>query len=83
MTTTARENEMSHNNAAEKPFGIRLTLPEGDPRRAEHLLGPDWEAYRWYATREERDRAMADMRGQHPYYQRGERPSVLCEPVDR
>ena len=74
---------MSQQRDDNKRFGIRLTLPEGDPRRGEHLLGPDWEAYRWYDTREERDRALRDMRGQHPYYQRGERPSVLCEPVER
>ncbi|MFV8835228.1 hypothetical protein [Aquisalimonas sp.] len=67
----------------EKRYGIRLTLPEGDPRRGEHLLGPDWEAFRWYATAEERDRKLADMRRQHPYYQPGERPSVRCEAVER
>ncbi|WP_290651858.1 hypothetical protein [Aquisalimonas sp.] len=70
-------------NTTEKRFGIRLSLPEGDPRRAAHLLGPDWEAYRWYATVQERDQALADMTGQHPYYPRGERPSVRCEPVER
>lgn len=67
----------------DKRFGIRMTLPEGDPRRGSHLLGPDWEAYRWYATAEERDRMLKAMTSQHPYYQRGERPSVRCEPVAR
>ncbi len=67
----------------DKRYGIRLTLPEGDPRGGEHLLGPDWEAFRWYATAEERDRQLADMKAQHPNYQRGERPSVRCEPVER
>ena len=66
----------------DKPYGIRMTLPEEDPRRAEHLLGPDWEAYRWYATKAERDRDMVELTGQHPYYQRGERPSIDCEPID-
>lgn len=74
---------MNSNDSTEKRFGIRMTLPEDDPRRGEHLLGPDWEAYRWFATAEERDRRLADMRQQHPYYQRGERPSVRCEAVDR
>ncbi len=74
---------MISNQTTEKRFGIRMTLPEGDPRRGEHLLGPDWEAYRWFATAEDRDRRLADMKQQHPYYQRGERPSVRCEPVDR
>ena len=40
-----------------KNFGIRITLPEDDPMRAEHLLGPDWEGFRWYDTAEERDDA--------------------------
>lgn len=70
-------------NETEKRFGIRLTLPEGDPRGGSHLLGPDWESYRWFATAEERDRRLEDMRRQFPYYQRGERPSVRCEAVDR
>ena len=26
-----------------KNYGIKLTLPEGDPMRNAHLLGEDWE----------------------------------------
>ncbi len=67
--------------SGKKPYGIRITLPEDDPRRAPHLLGPDWEAYRWYATPEERDQAMKDMLREHPYSRRGDRPNIHCEPV--
>lgn len=66
-----------------KRFGIRITLPEGDPRRSPHMLGPNWEAFRWYASPEERDRAMAEMQAEHAYSRRGDLPNIHCEPVNR
>jgi hypothetical protein len=41
-----------------KRFGIRMTLPSADPMRAAHLLGPDWEAFRWYGSAIDRDAAL-------------------------
>lgn len=69
--------------STDKPYGIRTTLPKGSPMAAEHLLGPDWESYTWFATAEERDRAMEDMLREHPWNRPGDRPAIVCEPVER
>jgi len=64
-----------------KPFGIRVTLPPGDAFT--RILGADWERTHWYATAEERDRALADMASEHLYSRRGDRPTVRFEAIER
>ncbi len=44
-----------------KNFGIRVTLPETSCMNMDHLLGKDWESFRWYTTASERDLAYTDM----------------------
>lgn len=66
-----------------KRYGIRITLTEDNPMRAPHLLGDDWEAYRWYDDPETRDRAMRDMGARLPNYRLGDAPSQIVEPVER
>jgi hypothetical protein len=65
----------------EKRYGIRASLPPGDTFA--RLLGADWEQYHWFATRDERDRALEDMASEHLYSRRGDRPAVIYEPVER
>lgn len=67
--------------AAVKPYGVRVTLPPGDP--FVRLLGPDWQRLHWYATPEERDRELREMSSEHLYSRRGDRPSLRFDPVDR
>ena len=50
--------------------------------RQPHLLGDDWESYRWYATERERDRVLADMRAKHVHYREGDYPSVVLTKVE-
>ncbi|HET7134123.1 MAG TPA: hypothetical protein VFJ95_17825 [Gammaproteobacteria bacterium] len=64
-----------------KPYGIRVSLPPRDTFT--RLLGTGWQQQHWYATREERDRALADMAREHLYSRRGDRPSVRFEPVEQ
>lgn len=64
-----------------KKYGIRLTMPENDPMRSPHLLGPDWEAFRWFHSEKERDEKFAEMRREHMYSRRGDVPSVVPEKV--
>ncbi len=64
-----------------KPYGIRVSLPPGDTFA--RLLGADWERTHWYASEHERDQALADMRSEHLYSRRGDRPTVRFEPVER
>lgn len=64
-----------------KPFGIRLSLPRGDTLA--RLLGQDWEAFRWYATQGERDKALAEIRGKHAYARPGDFPTYVYEKITR
>jgi hypothetical protein len=64
-----------------KPFGIRVSLPATDTFA--RVIGAGWERYHWYHTREERDRALADMAGEHLYSRHGDKPTVRFEPVER
>ncbi len=63
-------------------FGIRITLPPGDTMSATHLLGPDFEAFRWYGSREERDEAFDAMRRHPGYYRSGDTPTQVLSKVD-
>ena len=64
-----------------KPYGIRVSLPPGDTFT--RLLGPGWQRHHWFRTREERDRALADMASEHLYSRPGDRPRVIFEAVDQ
>lgn len=66
-----------------KRFGIRCTLPPDDPMTAPHLLGPDWEAFRWFDTEAERDAFLADYSREHLYSRPGDTPSVIYAKVER
>ena len=66
-----------------KQYGIRMTLPEGDPMRASHLLGDDWESFRWYASQQERDQVLVDMQSKHPHYRIGDFASLNYACVER
>ncbi|MGD8378375.1 MAG: hypothetical protein PVI37_02945 [Gammaproteobacteria bacterium] len=66
-----------------KRFGIRCTLPPDDPMAQPHLLGADWEQYRWFETADERDRFLEQYRKEHVYSRRGDVPSVIYTRVER
>lgn len=63
-----------------RPFGIRVSLPPGDSFLG--VIGSDWERLHWFATREEREAALRDMRGEHLYSRRGDRPTTLFTRID-
>lgn len=69
------------NETDEKPFGIRVTLPAGDSFIS--LIGADWEQLHWYATEHDRDVALTDMASEHLYSRRGDRPTLIFEPIER
>lgn len=64
-----------------RPYGIRVTLPEGDPFRK--LLGPEWNRMHWYATPEERDAALAEMSRRHEYSRKRDKPSLVFQKVEK
>ena len=59
-----------------------MTLPEGDPMRLPHLLGADWESFRWFDSAQERDTELAEMQAKHPYYRVGDFASVVYSKVN-
>ncbi|MDX1605791.1 MAG: hypothetical protein R3202_06330 [Candidatus Competibacterales bacterium] len=70
-------------SAPTKKYGIHMTLPPGDPMRAPHLLGDEWEAYRWFETPEAREQAIRELEQKHPYYRTGDYPSLVLARVER
>ena len=62
-------------------FGIRVSMPARDPLRA--VLGNDWQKEHWFASREERDEALAEMGHRHAYSRIGDTPSIVLTPVER
>ncbi|HXH04175.1 MAG TPA: hypothetical protein VNN09_12785 [Candidatus Competibacteraceae bacterium] len=64
-------------------YGVRMTLPEGDPMRAPHLLGPNWESVRWFASEAEREAFIRAMTGKFDYYRIGDKPSLVVERIEQ
>ncbi len=73
----------SSNPDTDLRFGIRVSMPADDPMAMPHLLGDNWQSERWYASEDDRDRAMAKMEKQPPYYRKGDTPSVILEKISR
>lgn len=68
-------------NDRQRPFGIRVSLPSGDPLR--NLLGPEWHRVHWFATASERDAALQEMGRRHEYSRSGDRPSLVLEKIEK
>jgi hypothetical protein len=65
-----------------KRYGIRARMDPSDPMAAPHLIGPDFQVDRWFDNREERDRALAELRSGRPYYRSGDVPSIHYEAIE-
>jgi hypothetical protein len=63
------------------PFGIRVKVRSNDPFK--NLVGSDWAKEHWFATRDERDRALKEMSGRYVYFRPGDQPTLEFEKVDR
>lgn len=66
---------------ADRPFGIRVTLPASDTLRT--ILGDDWERLHWFATEIERDHAFGNMATRHGYYRKSDSPTQVLEKIAR
>lgn len=64
-----------------KPYGLRVSLREGDPFRK--LLGEDWQRLHWFESEAERDAALAEMSRKHEYSRPGDQPAHLYEKISR
>ena len=67
--------------AKQLPFGIRVKLRSTDPFK--NLIGTEWSKEHWFATRDERDRAIKEMSGRYVYFRPGDQPTLEYEKVDR
>jgi hypothetical protein len=66
---------------ADKRYGVRVSLPPGDTFLA--LIDRNWELVHWYETERERDQALREMANEHLYSRRGDRPTLMFEPMER
>ncbi len=64
-------------------FGIRISLPESSTMTREHLLGKNWEAFRWFETEQEREAAFIDMSKQPGNYRKGDDIQQILERIER
>jgi hypothetical protein len=74
------EHNLIRDLTAPRRYGIRVTLSPQDSFAG--VLGTDWERVHWYATAEERDRALRDMASEHLYSRKGDRPTSRFETID-
>lgn len=51
--------------------------------RAAHLLGENWESFRWFETQLARDNVFADMQSQLAYNRRGDTATQILEKLDQ
>jgi len=64
-------------------FGIRITLPETSTLCRDHLLGKNWEGFRWFSTEEEREAALKEMSKQPGNYRKGDEIQQILERIER
>jgi hypothetical protein len=81
MGISQPQNLRAPPNERLQPFGVRVSLPMGDPMRK--LLGPQWHRLHWYATPDERDAAIAEMSRRHEYSRATDLPSLVFEKVEK
>jgi len=65
----------------EARYGLRISLPADDTFT--DILGPGWHRELWYRTQIERDKAIRELRNQHPYYRLGDRPTLEIVKINR
>jgi len=63
-----------------KPYGVRVSLPPGDPFRK--IMGAEWHRVHWFATVAERDAALTEMGRKHEYSRTGDKPALVFEKVE-
>lgn len=72
---------MTDSDSQTANFGIRVSLPTGDPFTK--VLDEDWNTTHWFESRTERDLVLHDMRREHEYSRDGDAPSLVFEAIER
>ena len=81
MGISAPHNLRNPDAAIPRPYGLRITLMQGDPFRK--LLGADWNKTHWFGTSAERDAALVEMARKHEYSRSGDRPALKFDKVEK
>jgi hypothetical protein len=76
----AHEHNLIRPMPEKRPYGIRVRLKSSDPFR--NLIGADWRREHWYPTREERDRALVQMKNRL-YLRSSDQPTLEYEPIEQ
>ena len=79
--TICHEHNLARPTAEQRPFGLRVKLRSTDPFR--NLVGANWSKEHWFASRDERDRALKEMSGRYLYFRPGDQPTLEFEKIDR
>ena len=77
---TCHEHNLRQPLPEHRPYGIRLRVRASDPFR--NLVGGEWDREHWFASRAERDDALARMSGRYLYFRPGDQPTLDFETVD-
>ncbi|MGB8327488.1 MAG: hypothetical protein WCE48_07905 [Steroidobacteraceae bacterium] len=80
MGIAAVHNLRNPDSSQVRPFGVRVSLPAGDPLGK--LLGAEWSRTHWYATAAERDAALIELAREHEYSRAGDRPALVLQKVE-
>lgn len=67
--------------AADKRFGIKVSLRSNDPFR--NLVGDSWTREHWFASAHERDDALAGMSQKYIYFRPGDKPTLLFSKIEK
>lgn len=81
MATCHPHNLRNPDSRRPRPFGVRVSLGQGDPFRK--ILGPDWSKTHWYMTAADRDAALIEMSRKHEYSRPGDRPALVFDKVEK
>lgn len=74
-------HNLNRDPGTKRRYGVRVRLAQGDPLR--RLIGDDFERVRWFDSPTDRDRALTDMAAEHLYSRRGDKPTLVFEPIER
>lgn len=81
MEVCHRHNRRAGLGGDSRRFGLRLSLPPGDPLR--NVLGEDWHQHQWFDTEHARERKLEELLGPFAYYRKGDRPTFTVERIEQ
>lgn len=66
-----------------KKYGVKMTLQDNSPLSAEHLLGDQFAAERWFETKDERTAFLKSYETPFIYYRRSDATTLNYELLEK